>query len=842
MFGFEYPKSMPVGRVTLEVSLKPFGLDLSDEGLEKTCRELFDGWRELIGYAKSVSILMWTSDGSEILQYDGCLDMPLEWPRYIGIGNPKKNMSERDPEGLNIHCRPYLYMNNPPRMTYRDLKRIIACLKRTGQEMFGLTVEVGETFDPGPEFAYSEFKFHRHPELNKGGMMSSMWIHCAGRLMADHYRYAAYPDGIPEGLHFGRFLGEQFVALRRDMGFDYIWLSNGFGFSLESWCWLGEVFDGTRFDTAGAEEVRSSIRTFWREFTAAVGDVRIETRGSNLTAGMDIAAHGCPVDDIYSVPNLLAPPNSPWAAINFRFGLELAGYMSRIAHLPEKGYLFRYYTHDPWWHNSPWFDRYDRQPHDIYLPLSVARLDEKGDVTPPVGIAFLSADDSYGRMPRRCPVECTPYILDAYSHYPDAAGLVTWLYPFESYVQLGRRADCVSDIFMDDWLIENAIDLGLPLNSVIADDLFLKADAKSWRGKILVTPVPHAGTPAEAALFKALDIGCCVVLYGSTAWASEKVRALLGVRLEKPISGELTLRTGLMHDTLPGGALPERLHHAPLFSGGGIAEVSCGTGEVLASVCDGCGENRVYAMESALPNGGRLLWMRGSFPHDERSRNDLPAQLDRLAFFPAAAMLRALLERAGVVIRFASEKRDYEWPVLHVSSNDAVRYITGYAGDTTVKMALRFPDGAPLMEGRECIVEDGLAVYTLEKSWNRRCWLYVSQQERTVVSLQRRTAENPKLDERFLVRGLKNAVLTVRPPRGADVHVIEESARQALGAGLWDANAANVPLMSSGDGESLTTAVPVSGDVIIVWSREDNPACMLDERQKHIKPYSMEQH
>ena len=71
MFGFEYPKHMPVGRVCLEVSLKPFGLDMSDEGIEKTCRELFDEWRELIGHADSVAVLMWTSDGSEILEYNG---------------------------------------------------------------------------------------------------------------------------------------------------------------------------------------------------------------------------------------------------------------------------------------------------------------------------------------------------------------------------------------------------------------------------------------------------------------------------------------------------------------------------------------------------------------------------------------------------------------------------------------------------------------------------------------------------------------------------------------------------------------------------------------------------
>ena len=30
MFGFEYPKDMPLGRVCLELSLRPFGLDMTD--------------------------------------------------------------------------------------------------------------------------------------------------------------------------------------------------------------------------------------------------------------------------------------------------------------------------------------------------------------------------------------------------------------------------------------------------------------------------------------------------------------------------------------------------------------------------------------------------------------------------------------------------------------------------------------------------------------------------------------------------------------------------------------------------------------------------------------------
>ena len=836
MFGFEYPEYMPIGRVGLEVSLKPFGLDLSEAGIEKTCRELFDGWRELIGHAQNVSVLMWTSDGSEILEYDGNLESAFDWSRYIGIGNPKKELPKGDPNGDEIHHRPYLYMDNPPVMRYADLKRIIAALKRVGREMLKLNVEVGETFDPGPEFAYSDFKFHRHPEMNRGSMMDNLWIHCAARLHADHNRYAAYPNGIPEGTHFGRFLGEQFMALRRDVGFDYIWLSNGFGFSLQSWNWKGELFDGERFDDANASAIRENIRTFWREFTAVMGDTRIETRGSNLTAGMDISAHGCPIDDIYRVRTLVAPPNSPWAAIDYRFGLELAGFMSRMAHLPEKGYLFRYYTHDPWWHNSPWFDRYDRTPHDIYLPLTVARLDENGRVTPPEGINFLSADDSYGQLPRRCPVEVTPFLLDAYSHYPDAPGLITWLYPFESYVRLGLYEGKMQDMFMDDWLIENAIDQGLPLNSVIADDLFVKSDMTRWAGKILVTPVPHANTPAEQALFMALDAGCRVVLYGGAAWASDEVRALIGVAEDRPIEGELTIDTALVKDAARGFTLPKKLRHVSLLSGGGIGEIAVQGAAVLATVQDGAGNARIYATLNEHARAGRLAWMRGSFPHDQHSQSALPQQLDRREYFPVAAMLRGLLETMDVVIRFTGEQEIPDWPVMHVSMCGNMYYVTSYAKDTTAKLSLRFPEGAPLLEGNQCVYENGLTTYHADKFRHKRLTIFADQKERAVLSCERKTAENPSLDERFLIRGLKDATLTLRLPLDARVRVVEQSACKTGEGAPWMNVPGNVPFETLPDGTRRTLR-PVTGDVFIAWQSDNNAGCMLGENQRHPEKF-----
>ncbi len=210
MYTYEYPKEMNVGRVCFEMSLKPFKqLD------ESVCVELFEQWRPLIDKATGVAVMFWTSDGSEILDYSGNINDEFEWGRYIGVGNPK--CVDRVPGTLWdddrwLHVEPVIYTENCPVMHYCDLARIISAVKRVGKKMTGFDIAVGETFDQGPEFAYSEFKFERHAELNKGSIMNAR-IHCAGTLNGDTRKYAAYPDGIPDGTVFGEFLSKQFEAL-----------------------------------------------------------------------------------------------------------------------------------------------------------------------------------------------------------------------------------------------------------------------------------------------------------------------------------------------------------------------------------------------------------------------------------------------------------------------------------------------------------------------------------------------------------------------------------------------------------------------------------------------------
>ncbi|GHU73589.1 hypothetical protein AGMMS49992_12680 [Clostridia bacterium] len=834
MLRYEYPKEMSIGRLVLELSLKPFHA-LDDASIDAVCVKLFEQWRPLAQYATSLAVLLWVADGSEILEYAGDLDEPFEWCKYLGIGNPQGEENRQpceldeavppsEPGGFDLHTRPVLYMKDPPTMRFGDLKRIVASLKRVCGVMYGIPIEVGETFDPGPEFARSDFKYVRHPEIAQGSIMMNsdefakrkrinLWLHCGARLHAEKRHYAAFPDGIPEGLHFGRFLGEQFVALANDIGFDYIWLSNGFGYSLESWNWTGELFDGQRFNHEHTAEIREKIAEFWREFvdsTCVNGrTLRIETRGSNLSAGMDLSAHGSPIDLIYKQP-IVAPPNSPWAALNYRFGLELAGYMSHIAELPERGYQMRYYIHDPWWHNSPWFDRYDRMPHDIYLPLSITRMDEHGKVTPPLGLAFLSADDSFGQLPCRVPIETIPHLLEGFHHFPDEPGLVTWVYPFNEYVRIALRDNHMEQMFMDDWLIENAIDEGLPLNTVVSDRVLAMSDLSVYKHTILMMPVPEAGSELEASLLRALDAGLTAILYGNPEFASSAIRSLIGVRNAKPISGTMNLTTELLLDHVCDGEVPDEFIHNALLSDGGLSSVWDDASSIrqLAEVFDANGERRAYASCNDNALNGKLSWVRCSFPHMPTNAS-LPHPLDRSRYLQVSSMLRAILREFHVDVRFTVETADTDKPVFFASRCDNAIWFTGYAKDITVKTQLNLPEGSPVCTGTDCIVSENGAEYSLPKWWRMECRVLIKQQRRSVVSVRQMTAEHPQLDRRICVIGLVDARVCFLAPKGATIYLTQN-----------DINLTTKPNVKYRKQDNRCFTEPITGILYIRWAME----------------------
>ena len=89
---------------------------------------------------------------------------------------PREEWDKRsDPQRIGLHNTYYHYIDNPPVFTYKTLKKIISIIKIVGLKITGKQIRVGATFDPGPEFAKSEFKFVKHEEICTGNTMGAQF-------------------------------------------------------------------------------------------------------------------------------------------------------------------------------------------------------------------------------------------------------------------------------------------------------------------------------------------------------------------------------------------------------------------------------------------------------------------------------------------------------------------------------------------------------------------------------------------------------------------------------------------------------------------------------------------
>ena len=499
--------------VTLEISLKPFK-KTDDEYITNVCEQVFTQWRPLLVNRESISIMLWTADGSEILDYTGEIDDEFEWCKFAGTANHSFPL-DNEPKYISLHERKQFYTEEPPVMTYRVLKNIISTIKSVGKAHFPTSkILVGETFDIGPEFAVSDFKYKRHTEICTGSVLDRHgFVDATALLKGDTRRYAAYPNGIPSGTPFGTFLGKQCAKFLPDMGFDYLWLSNGLGFSANPWAMTGKIFDGKNYFPEKLEVTKSKVFDFWKLFRKEC-DIPLKTRGTNNSVGIDYATDGVPLYDIYNADlDIAPPPNSPWAALNDNFGLEIMGHMTRICELPGKDFLFRFYIHDPWWVNTPWYDRYDGNPHDIYLPMSISRVCKDGSVQSAGSFSILSIDNTYGNMPDHCVNEPIPHILKAEKDAPDDIAPLVWVYPMRQYTTTNDPI-MLKEMNEGDHFICNAINSGLPLNCVASSDIFLENSPSIYNGSVIITPAP-TDVAVLNKLVELSNLGTGIIIYGS---------------------------------------------------------------------------------------------------------------------------------------------------------------------------------------------------------------------------------------------------------------------------------------------------------------------------------------
>lgn len=729
--------------ITLEMSLKPFK-QTDEQYIRTVLKNMFEQWKPLIKNVPQVQVLLWSADGSELFDYDGNMDTSFEWAYLIGGANPKGGEPPFwSPDGDGLHYTNFKYIENPPVMTYGILKNIVNQIKSVGKEILGdKIIRVGTTVDIGPEFAKSEFKYKRHPELCTGKELDGRGMLCAYQIMhADNYSYKSYPNGVPEGTPFGTFFGKQAQEFLTDLDFDYIWLSNGLGFGRDTWSPQGALFDGHKFDISNAEAIKKDVISFWTLFQAEC-KFPIEVRGTNMSVGIDSASDGVPLSTIYeTVENMLPPPNSPWAALNNNFGLELMGYMSRMAEVPNDEYLFRYYIHDPWWANSPWYDRYNGQPHDIYLPLAISRIDENGNVKNPTHMNLLTVDNSFGDMPDACVNEPLPHILKAIKDSPDEPSPLVWVYPFREYLDLSSE-NAASRMYAEDWFIADAIQHGFPLSSVTSTDSFIKQNKDIYAASIIVTPVPIKGSEFEKEILSYAKSGKKVIFYGNAENAGKEFFELTGLKFEGGVEGDLTLK---LYDEEIG-----KIHVTPTLCGGKVNAIST-KDNVFASV-------EGYAVGIHSDN---IVWMN-SLPNKWfRKEWNRVTDIWETDYFKFPSLMNKALSLLGTDISF-EKPFEVENPKLTLHRSNNAFIFSCFMPSNTVKTTMEFPLGAPVLNGYDTVVENNRSSYVFPKAEHKECRVFVKQKSGIV-----KCDEEPPVSAAYRriikVRGLDNAKICFFP-------------------------------------------------------------------------------
>ncbi|MEI6337206.1 MAG: hypothetical protein WCQ57_01325 [Verrucomicrobiota bacterium] len=768
-------------RVQLELSLKPF-LSADADEVESVTRSLVGMWASLLRHAGELSILLFVGDGTELLQYDGNFDRRFPWAQCIGrVSDRHKVPDEKDPQHLSLDGQPHPFRDRIPEYSYGDLRRIVQTMKTTAGRLTGLKVTMGTILEPSGELVRSNWKYTQHPEvLFSGQGHMGFNIDCTSVLHADTVSYAGFPQGIPEGTPWGRFFGRQSRCFMRDMGFDYLWFSNGYGFGRSPYAYgaCGEFFDGRDFHPKGNVETRDKILAFWEMFREECPEYPVSLRGTDYMPGMDWVNHATPHRELLDGRfNTEQPPNTPWPALTSNYGMAMASYMGRMS-FAKGGIPYRLYTSDPWWANSAWVDSYNHSPHDIYLNLALAVIQEGGEVMTADSVAFLTVDTSWGEIPEWIPDEVIPHLKNALRHAPDQAGPLVWIYPFDEYESMTfDRPEQISHVFSGDLFIQESINNFLPLNTVVNSRVFianqrLKADTRT--DQIFIVPVPPAGKELEQTLLRLVRSGGRVLLYGALCDASKELMSMLHLQNRESVTGDFELDGIPGLDLQPEGTDAGCMRHQPAISGGGLTEVGDAgdDSQVLHTIrARGTEAQRVVARvcRTGDENKGILGWIRGSSSVDVESgalrfRSMTPFRSDR--FFRSEKMMRLLLSFYGMELAL-----DREHPVecarhLSVSRHRNAFRFTLFSEERAMKARLRFPLGAPILEGESIELKNGAACYGFHRFLHAECRLFIRQNEGNRVSCRIVQPMSHQYKHRVNLGPLKNATVCFFPPDG----------------------------------------------------------------------------
>ncbi len=706
--------------LSLEVTAKPFK-SRDPRDVEKVCRELFRIWKRPVMRADEVCICMSIGNGEHILKWSGNMDDLVIWDQWKGHNNARYAFDMDSFAGIPLEN----YIDNPLPMKYSDLYTIGETLKRVCKEECSKNCRLFTNFEPGPEFAESAFKYVEHPEiLNKQGAAHGASVAFDACLHKDAYHYAAYPDGIPEGEPFSRFLGKQVNHFFKTFGYEGISLSNGLGFGTFPWTLNGRNFDGKQFGLVDFKEESESMGEFWKIFKKEA-PYPAAAQGTNWPVASDLATKCIPLKDYYDKKYLDLPlGNTVSVFFNDSVGFSMQALLSRSSYAD--GFRTYFYLNDMWYPQNPFEDfPYDEEAYDFYIPASMSLIDSKGNHEALSGTA-MSVGNENGEFAEGTFIKFLPHYERALDHLPDRVSPLTLLYPFEEFHE-AAAADkkYLPMLYFTDCFAATAIDSGLPLNSVCATGNFEKALEKGTLDEtILMTVLPMEGSSYVDKLIAFIRGGGRVLFYGSERYADKRIKDLLGLKTDTAIDGEITLEAAKDLEDVSDETLTGRiLMHTPVDSDGGVSAAAENT-NVLCEVIKG-DVRRAYMTEKEI-GAGKAVWVRGTLPFSIENGENIVYHDDR--FISAPRFLRYALSRFGwkILESFSQKSNPMQ---LMMFRHDNGLYFTGYAPDNTLSLGLSTPMGAPLLPGFTTEIKDGAAWYHVPTTLWKPCNIFVKQAE-----------------------------------------------------------------------------------------------------------------
>jgi len=426
--------------------------------------------------------------------------------------------------------------------------------------------------------------------------------------------------------------------------------------------------------------------------------------------------------------------------------------------------------------NSPWMDRYEGQPHDIYLPLATSRINSKGEVVMPDHIGFLSIDNTLGEMPESCVIEPTPYIIKCFETAPDAPSPFVWVYPFHEYHAYGQ--DNMSKPFSEEWFIIAAINSGLPLSTVVSSDNFVDLRQQKpdfCQSSILVMPVPYKGTALNQTIIQFVQSGGQVMLYGALSDADPELLNLLNLYITTPLNESMTIDVAMNKDNLVHGSYPKMLCYSGELSDGGVDTIVADDNDsnttVLASVNQD-EQNRIILSSVKRPNwnGGCIVWCRGyACSRIESGCGTVFPVIDNgtdKAMYPLGRLFTQSTSQFGYEFRLNKQSPNNRHPVIMIHRNAGSCWFSGYTPDTTVEIELKTPIGAPLLLGYETVLHNGCSTYRMPRAWRQECRVFVKQNSDNVLACKERDPVSYLQRHKWLVTGLQDATVYVLPKNG----------------------------------------------------------------------------